>query len=244
MRTKKLPRVGARRDCDVCVEVIVAYSFNMIWFLLLFFVLLIGGRAVYLIYNIHKGPRKMVAKRLHPLRTGIVIGSGGHTAEILKLVQNLNSVNYSPRIYIMASTDTSSEVKIHQIEETHLSKNGSDCYEIVKIPRSRSVGQSYITSVFTTVFSLLASLPIMLRIRPELIICNGPGTCIPICVVGFMMRVLCMTDTRIVFVESICRVKTLSLSGKILLLFADVILVQWLKLQEHYRGTTYIGRLT
>jgi len=216
----------------------------MIWLLFLFFVLLMVVRAIYLICSIHKGPRKTVAKRIHPLRTGIVIGSGGHTTEILKMIQNLNSVNYSPRIYIMASTDTSSEVKIHQIEETRLSRNGPDCYEIVKIPRSRSVGQSYITSVFTTLFSSLASLPVMLRKRPELIICNGPGTCIPICVVGFMMRILCVTDTRIVFVESICRVKTLSLSGKILLLFADVILVQWPKLQEHYRRTTYIGRLT
>lgn len=216
----------------------------MIWLLLLFFVLLVGGRAAFIIYNIHKGTRKSVARRLHPLRTAIVIGSGGHTAEILKLIQNLNSVNYSPRLYIMASTDTSSEAKIHQIEETCLSRNGSGCYKIIKIPRSRSVGQSYITSVFTTLFSFLASLPVMFGKRPELIICNGPGTCIPICIVGFMMRVLCLTNTRIVFIESICRVKTLSLSGKILLLFADVILVQWPKLQDCYKRTTYIGRLT
>jgi beta-1,4-N-acetylglucosaminyltransferase len=59
-----------------------------------------------------------------------------------------------------------------------------------------------------------------------------------------MMRVLYITNSKIVFVESICRVKTLSLSGKILLLFADVVLVQWPKLKELYRRTTYIGRLT
>jgi beta-1,4-N-acetylglucosaminyltransferase len=84
----------------------------------------------------------------------------------------------------------------------------------------------------------------MLKKRPELIVCNGPGTCIPICVIAFMMRVLYITDTKIVFVESICRVKTLSLSGKILLLFADIVLVQWPKLKEIYRRTTFIGRLT
>lgn len=222
----------------------VKYKLKMFWLVLLFLVLLTGGRAICIVYSIHWGTRKTITKRLRPLKTAIVIGSGGHTAEILKLVQNLNPVNYSPRIYIMASTDTSSEVKIHHIEESYLSRNGPDCYEIIKIPRSRSVGQSYTTSAFTTIFSLLATLPIMLRKRPELIICNGPGTCIPICVVGFMMRVLCISSTRIVFVESICRVKTLSLSGKILLLFADIILVQWPKLQEHYRRTTYIGRLT
>jgi hypothetical protein len=120
MWTKKLTRVEARHVSDVCVEVIGRYSFKMIWLLFLFFVLLMGIRVIYLVCSIHKGPRKTVAKRIHPLRTGIVIGSGGHTTEILKMIQNLNSLNYSPRIYIMASTDTSSEVKIHQIEETHL----------------------------------------------------------------------------------------------------------------------------
>jgi beta-1,4-N-acetylglucosaminyltransferase len=216
----------------------------MICFLLLLFVLFVGSRAIYIIYGIHKGTKKAVEKRFHPLRTAIIIGSGGHTTEILKLLQNLNSANYSPRIYIMAFTDTSSEVKIHQIEETCFSCNGPACYEIVKIPRSRSVGQSYITSVFTTLFSFLASMSVMLKKRPELIICNGPGTCIPICVIAFLMRILCVTNSKIVFVESICRVKTLSLSGKILLLFADKVLVQWPKLHELYRRTTYIGRLT
>jgi beta-1,4-N-acetylglucosaminyltransferase len=177
------------------------------------------------------------------MRTAVIIGSGGHTAEILKLLQNLNFRNYSPRIYIMASSDTSSEVKIHQIEETCSSRNGLKSYEIVKIPRSRSVGQMYISSLFTTLFAIFSSLPVMLKKRPELIICNGPGTCIPICVIAFMMRIMYITDTKIVFVESICRVKTLSLSGKILLLFADIVLVQWPKLKELYGRTTYIGRL-
>lgn len=215
----------------------------MMGFLLLVFVFIVGMRAVYVICSIHKGTMKACAKRFHPVKTVVVIGSGGHTAEILKLLQNLNSGNYSPRIYIMASTDTSSEVKIHQTEETFFSHNGLHSYEIVKIPRSRSVGQMYVLSVFTTFFSLLASLPVMLKKRPELIICNGPGTCIPICVIAFMMRVLYITDTKIVFVESICRVKTLSLSGKILLPFADIVLVQWPKLKERYRRTTFIGRL-
>ncbi|KDR11228.1 UDP-N-acetylglucosamine transferase subunit ALG14 homolog [Zootermopsis nevadensis] len=216
----------------------------MIYFLLLLFILFAGSRTIYVIYSVHKITRKSVAKCFRPLRTAIIIGSGGHTTEMLKLLQNLNPRNYSPRIYIMASTDTSSEVKIHQTENNSFSRNGSPCYEIVTIPRSRSVGQAYITSVFTTFFASFASLPVMLKKRPELIICNGPGTCIPICVVAFLMRVLCITNSKIVFVESICRVKTLSLSGKILLLFADKVLVQWPKLHEVYRRTTYIGRLT
>jgi beta-1,4-N-acetylglucosaminyltransferase len=133
----------------------VKLRLKMMSFLLLVFVFVVGMRAVYIICSIHKGTRKACAKRCNPVKTAVVIGSGGHTAEILKLLQNLNSGNDSPRVYIMASTDTSSEVKIHQTEETYFSHNGLSTYEIVKIPRSRNVGHMYISSVFTTLFALL-----------------------------------------------------------------------------------------
>jgi len=47
----------------------------------------------------------------------------------------------------------------------------------------------------------------------------------------------------VVFVESVCRVKTLSMTGLLLYLIADVFIVQWPQLALKYRLTTYIGRL-
>lgn len=44
--------------------------------------------------------------------------------------------------------------------------------------------------------------------------------------------------------ESICRVKDLSLSGKLLYPICDLILVQWKELQEKYSKTEYIGLLS
>ena len=73
--------------------------------------------------------------------------------------------------------------------------------------------------------------------------CNGPGTCIPICLVAFFMRVIHYSDNVIIFIESICRVKTLSVSGHIMRFFADEMLVQWPELQTKYSQTKYIGRL-
>lgn len=52
-----------------------------------------------------------------------------------------------------------------------------------------------------------------------------------------------MRRPKIVFVESICRVETLSLSGKILRFLPVEILVQWPQLTEIYPKTQYIGRL-
>lgn len=58
-------------------------------------------------------------------------------------------------------------------------------------------------------------------------------------------RVLFWLDCRIIYVESIARVRKLSLSGSILYLsrMADRFLVQWRELQQRYPRSTYAGRL-
>lgn len=192
---------------------------------------------------VHEFLRTYFFKRHRPrvtdrsVKTLIVIGSGGHTSEILKIVSHMNRQRYSPRIYVMASSDVWSENRIKDVER--------DCedYKIVKIPRSRSVHQSYITSVATTLYSIIYCLPVVFYYRPDLVLCNGPGTCIPICLSAFFMRAMYFSNSVIIFIESICRVKTLSLSGHIMSFFADEMLVQWPELQKKYPQTKYVGRL-
>ena len=47
----------------------------------------------------------------------------------------------------------------------------------------------------------------------------------------------------IVFVESICRARTLSMSGLLLYYIADEFIVQWPDLAVKYSLTRYIGRI-
>ena len=110
------------------------------------------------------------------------------------------------------------------------------------------------------------------------ILCNGPGTCIPLCVIAFIfkvqycielcillhssqfqdhmvlednsglnlnMQVLGIRWSSIFYVESIARVKRLSLSGLILykLYMADQFFVQWPQLQRLYPRARYVGCL-
>ena len=53
-----------------------------------------------------------------------------------------------------------------------------------------------------------------------------------VAVAAVILRFLCLVSTKIVFVESVCRVESLSLTGKILLhaRIADDIHVQWKQL--------------
>ncbi|KAL1122111.1 hypothetical protein AAG570_003517 [Ranatra chinensis] len=167
----------------------------------------------------------------------VVMGSGGHTTEMLRITKHLNKERYTPRVYIVSSTDTTT------ISRVLAGEDSSGTYTICKIPRSREVKQSYLTSIFTTALSTVSSFPVVLWHRPQLVLCNGPGVCIPICAVVFLAKALFLIDARIVFVESLCRVKSFSLTGKILMFFADKILVQWPDLCKVSKRADYIGRL-
>jgi beta-1,4-N-acetylglucosaminyltransferase len=185
-------------------------------------------RAIYLII-FENGKQPIKVLRTKPSKTLIVLGSGGHTTEILRIVQHLNHELYFPRIYMHAETDDLSLKKVKQIE-----KNSKD-YKVIKILRSREVHQSYFTSILTTLNAIFQSFPLVWREKPDLLLCNGPGTCIPPCIVTFFFKSLFIINTKIIFIESFCRVKSFSLSGKILYYIANHIIVQW----PHLNGDTY-----
>jgi len=187
-------------------------------------------RLVYLLKQ-----RKYVNKHKLPMcKLMAVFGSGGHTAEMNSLLLSL-SVQYTPQVFIVADTDHLSKSKIDEMQRKD--------HVVVNTNRSREVGQSWISTLFTTFRACVHAVSIVWRHAPDVVICNGPGTCIPICGAAFFWKMCGVLNTRIVFVESICRVTSLSLSGRILYHFADRVLVQWPDLVDKYPGVDYIGRL-
>ncbi|XP_076239960.1 ALG14, UDP-N-acetylglucosaminyltransferase subunit [Calliopsis andreniformis] len=202
------------------------YAFSIIF-------LAIVTRICFLIFFTRKR-KHHTSVRLNPARTMIILGSGGHTGEMIRILEYLNFQNYSPRIYIHAETDIMSIQKVKYLE-----KNNTD-YKMIKIRRSREIHQSYYTSVYTTMYATLESIPIVWSNPPDLLLCNGPGTCVPLCIIVFLFNAFFITNTIIVFIESFCRVKTLSLTGKILYYLADYVLVQWSYLSKVYKKAFYL----
>lgn len=183
---------------------------------------------------------KPARKRTSPCKTLVVVGAGGHSMEMCRLLSSLDLGSYNPRVYIVASNDSISTRKVEDFEREH---NKDSSPDIRLILRARNVRQSYLTSVFTTLLATLKSLPLVASVRPDLVLCNGPGTCIPVCLTAYTMRFLGMKHVRIVYVESVCRVEHLSLSAMLLYFLADQLLVQWPQLAVKYPRTKYIGRL-
>ncbi|XP_028588574.2 UDP-N-acetylglucosamine transferase subunit ALG14 isoform X1 [Podarcis muralis] len=172
----------------------------------------------------------------------VVAGSGGHTTEILRLLSSL-SQTYSPRHYVLADSDKMSEEKICSFEQQRAETASNSLFTLHRIPRSREVRQLWSSSVLTTLRSMFYCLPLTFRLKPDLVLCNGPGTCVPICASALLLRMLGIKSVTIVYVESICRVENLSLSGKILYHFSDYFIVQWPALKEKYPKSLYLGRI-
>ena len=197
-----------------------------------------------------------------PIVTLIVLGSGGHTTEMMSLQSKLNPKIYSPIIHVIANTDHTSEERIlnssRNIKDVTTNTSADITY---RIPRSREVGQSYFTSIFTTLHAFLYAFNIVWKVQPDLVLCNGPGTCLPIVIVAFIMgkwkQNICSciplnyhknenntkktnvkssirSRTKIIFVESFCRVQHLSLTGKLLYPIVDRFVVHWDELHEKY----------
>jgi beta-1,4-N-acetylglucosaminyltransferase len=197
------------------------------------------------------------------IKTLVILGSGGHTSEMIRLLDELDSERYlSNLVYIIAESDTTSlpRVEEHNIMKakttpTRLdgSSSSSSSYEVYRLPRAREVHQSYLSSIHTTLRSLLSTYILLRNIQPDLIIANGPGTCVPVLYVAFVLRwvsyfisfvfplsLTSKTTTlssfrqcKMIFVESVCRVKTLSLSGKLVYHIVDLFIVHWPYLIEN-----------
>ncbi|KAH7520574.1 hypothetical protein FEM48_Zijuj08G0159300 [Ziziphus jujuba var. spinosa] len=235
-------------------------------------IIIVGIAAIFIrvVYVVHRTgkPLKPRGKASRPFSTLIVLGSGGHTAEMLNVLQVLQKDRFSPRVYIAAATDNMSLQKARLLESS-LAKEVFEFFfffffffwwvgvyilagekvvkasQFLQIYRSREVGQSYLTSVWTTLVAIAHALWIMIRIRPEVILCNGPGTCIPLCIIAFLFKVVGIRWSFVFYVESIARVQRLSLSGFILykLHIADQFFVQWPQLQRKYPRAHYVGCL-
>jgi beta-1,4-N-acetylglucosaminyltransferase len=158
-----------------------------------------------------------------------IFGSGGHTTEMILLIKNLGSLpQFGPFHFVLSHSDETSVSKIKTSNLSVLEKSNID-WHIVH--RSREVRQSWFSTIFTTLLALFQSFDLVCKTLPSVIICNGPGTCVPICFSAFILRLLLLPVRRyrpsIVFVESFCRVQRLSLTGKLLYPIADKFIVQW-----------------
>jgi len=181
----------------------------------------------------------------------VFLGSGGHTSEALTLVSALDFSRYTPRTYIISEGDSFSAEKAVGLESQKASSNKTE-YTLLTIPRARRVHQPLITTVPTAIISFLncvdhITMQPMLSgdSRPfaDVLILNGPGTCFVLCIAVYVNKFLGLPSPRLIYIESFARVRSLSLSGKLIRPFVDRFFVQWPQLLKQGGREEYCGCL-
>lgn len=73
------------------------------------------------------------------------------------------------------------------------------------------------------------------RDRPDAILSTGAGLAVPFFLIGKLRGI------RLVYVESVTRIETISLSGRLVYRLADSFFVQWPQAAERRRRAAYAG---
>lgn len=179
-------------------------------------------------------------RRARAPRALVVLGSGGHTSEMFSLLARLGDDVCAERAYVVANTDAGSVRKAEVFERSR----GRERARVHAIARAREVGQSWTSSAASAARALADAVGVVVRERPDVVICNGPGTCVPVVLVAMVMRAVGWERPTTVFVESACRARSLSLTGKIFYhaRCVDAVFVMWERVAELYPRATFIGR--
>lgn len=176
-----------------------------------------------------------------------VLGSGGHTKEMLMMMDDgfCDLANFHRR-HLISSGDRMSLHHVRDYEEQlELLCSAADAspgtHDTRIVTRARRVHQSLWTTPFTALVSLIDIFSVLLsppanqvgrRLRyPTHVLSNGPATGFFVALAAHVLKVFFIVPEdcmRFVYIESWARISTLSLTGKLLLHtgIADALYVQ------------------
>ena len=92
-------------------------------------------------------------------------------------------------------------------------------------------------SIYNSLVALAQIATILVKVRPAAVVGCGPAVSVLASALGKLV------GAKAIYVETGSRVRTLSLSGKIMYHFADLFFVQWPPLKDRYLKAIYAGRL-
>lgn len=153
----------------------------------------------------------------------VVLGEGGHSTELLALVDDLRPDR--PLHYVLTDEDILSEARISRPGPVH------------RLPRPRSKSAGPVEAAVRTVRAFVGALVLTWRVRPVAVVTTGPAIGVPVAVAARLL------GAEVVFVETISRITGLSGTGRLMRRVADVYFVQWSGLVGEVPGAIYAGRL-
>jgi len=147
-----------------------------------------------------------------------ISSTGGHLSEMMQLKPLFEKYDY----HIITEKDKSTK----KLKEIYKKKINYLIYGTKDRPFSYP---------FKLFINCWKSLYYYIKIRPKYIITTGAHTAGPICCLGKLF------GAKIIFIESYANRTTRTITGKLIYKFADLFIVQWEEMLEHYPNAKYLG---
>lgn len=161
-----------------------------------FFLILSGATLVFLrllwilpsTHPTHPSPHVTSSAPKHLM---ILLGSGGHTAEMFLLLSSLRHPALFRRTYVYTSGDSLSAAKGSEFEASlsgcELRKAAA---KVLSVPRARRVKQSWISTPWDALKCLVGCMEVFRKTGvPDVVVTNGPGSAVLLILVVIALKV-------------------------------------------------------
>ena len=143
----------------------------------------------------------------------LTFSAGGHFTEMRRIMDIVNGKDF---FYVTIKTKNTQNLSpVYFLRDT--------------------AGPTKIHMFFNIIIITIQSIKIIIKEKPYLIISTGADVTIPLCYIGKLF------GAKLIFLESLCRVKNLSPTGKLIYPVADLFLVQWKNLSKVNKKAKYWG---
>lgn len=144
----------------------------------------------------------------------LISSSGGHLEQIRQLKDIIDTYEY---FYIVTRTKATEAMK----EKKYIVSDMIRTNKLILFMQMLRM--------------LLEQFLIFLKEKPDVIITTGAGVAIPMCIIGKIF------SRKVIYIESFARMNTPNKTGKLIYKFADLFIIQWEELRDHYPKAVYGG---
>jgi UDP-N-acetylglucosamine:LPS N-acetylglucosamine transferase len=147
-----------------------------------------------------------------------ISSTGGHLTELLQLKPLFEKCEYT----IVT-------------EKTKSNQNLIDQYPDHVYYLAYGTKQHLFKYLFIFAYNIIVSFFIFLKVKPDAIVTTGTHTAVPMCYIAYFLK------KKVVFIETFANSKTPTQAGRLVYPIADLFVVPWESMLEHYPNAVYGG---
>jgi UDP-N-acetylglucosamine:LPS N-acetylglucosamine transferase len=166
------------------------------------------------------------------MKIGIICSAGGHLTQALSVLDTFQGQDC---FLVLQNFPTVKKFNPPQFTKTYHLRILFDYSLGVKISPNQII---WLGMYITLLENAIEIIKIFAKEKPDVLFSTGSEIAIPAFYIGKFLF-----GAKLIFLESIARIKDISLTGKVVMPIVDLFLVQWEELARKYKKATFWGRV-